>query len=102
MIGGGKKGVQASKQGTDLWLSDKLEGDAGQAQLLLVDVLVIPVTEQHAEITAIVGEGLRLPWRQGHNQRAKQAGCSLHGQMPMVEIRPRLQGSSKQAIRQDP
>jgi hypothetical protein len=26
----------------------------------------------------------------------------LHGQMPMVEIRPRLQGSSKQAIRQDP
>ncbi len=63
MIGGGKKGVQASKQGTDLWLSDKLEGDAGQAQLLLVDVLVIPVTEQHAEITTIIGEGLRLPWR---------------------------------------
>lgn len=78
---------------TNLRLPHELEGNAGEALLLLVDGLVPPVVENDA-VLAVVGEWLLLVRRQGNYEGSEQPSRALHPEMAVIEISSSLQSNS--------
>lgn len=76
--------------GANLRLPHELEGNAGEALLLLVDRFVPPVVENDA-VLAVVGEWLLLVKRQGNYERSEQPSRALHPEMPVIEVSSSLQ-----------